>query len=584
MKENERGALSTLSTPQEALDSGGDSNFARPSGLLQLPVGKRPSIGEDDGGGAETKLFGKGLAATSLLQIAIRNGIYQNQVANAIGGAVKNMNMPAAKTANIYNLTSASGSTSVNSLLGRRRHRHKRNLSLGAPPTGSTASVSSAEAASPAPTASPLSTLSLDRRTFLRQKQSKQLQASDKTWVRSDLRRGCIHVHDWLTPSYPRPVLCTVDTTAKEVASKLEGSKAGSVLRMNCKTTTSVDLTDSCKDSHGQSDEGESLSDSVDVKNLKGKEGEHTKQFYPDAKLSSNLFDDKTASNSSSELCLNEIGVDMSLSVADCYGVYSGSDMESSTCEDFSPGGPRSTELQDSLSDGLGVGTDSSVLSPNCDSATEGPDPFESSSDEVDLTSSPSHSTCNSSNLSATGLCTPPSQETAGLGEADAKAGDHASESTKLASKCSSSSQTRPLTSQASVQPEPEVPGESRGWTEPISTCPSPALFVQLHGGAVRRLGDDEKPLQILNGYLTNLGFEDPWRIQGEGMNPEIGCLIRFYFGENLSTLHFVLKLKCFHVNECVFSYQRVQLHAYLFQFHDNFTIMISFFFFFFTS
>lgn len=535
VKENEPGALSTLSTPQGVLDSGGDSNSARPSGLTPLSAGKRPSIGEDDGGGAEAKLFGKGLAATSLLQIAIRNGIYQNQVANAIGGVAKNMNMPAVKTANIYSLTSVSSTTSVNSLLSRRRQRHKRNLSLGAPPTGSSPGVSSAEAASPAPSASPLSTLSLDRRTFLRQKQSKQLQASDKTWVRSDLRRGCIHVHDWLTPSYPRPVLCTVDTTAKEVASKLEGSKAGAVLRINCKTTTLVDLNDNCKDGNGQSDESESLSDGVDVKKPKADESEHSK-------LTSNLLDDKTASNSSSEVCLNDIGVDLSLSVADCYGVYSGSDMESSTCEDFSPGGPRSTELQDSLSDGLGLGTDSSVLSPNCDSATEGPDPFESSSDEIDLASSPTHSTCNSADLPATDPCTAPSQVTATLGDAEAGAGDNvcAPKLIKPPSKCPSSSQTRPLTSQASVQPDPEIPGGSRGWPEPISTCPTPALFIQLHGGAVRRLGDDERPLQILNEYLSNLGFEDPWRVQGEGMNPEIGCLIRFYFGENFSILYIV--------------------------------------------
>ncbi|XP_044056328.1 PH domain leucine-rich repeat-containing protein phosphatase 1-like [Siniperca chuatsi] len=538
VKENESGALSTSSTPQGILDSGCESNSVKPSGLTPLSAGKRPSIGDDDGGGAEAKLFGKGLAATSLLQIAIRNGIYQNQVANAIGGAAKNINMPAVKTANIYSLTAVNSTTSVNSLLSRRRQRHKRNLSLGAPPTSSSPGVSSAEA-SPAPSASPLSTLSLDRRTFLRQKQSKQLQASDKTWVRSDLRRGCIHVHDWLTPSYPRPVLCTVDTTAKEVASKLEGSKAGAVLRINCKTTALVDLNDNCKDSNGQADEIESLHDSVDVKNLKAEENEHSKQYYPDTKLSSNLLDDKTASNSSSEVCLNHIGMDLSLSVADCYGVYSGSDMESSTCEDFSPGGPRSTELRDSLSDGLGLGTDSSVLSPNCDSATEGPDPFESSSDEVELTSSPTHSTGNSAadqqaDLPTTDPCSASSQVTTTLDDTEAGAGDNVDipKLIKPPSKCSSSSQTQPLTSQASVQPDLEIPGGSRGWPEPINTSPTPALFVQLHGGAVQRLGDDERPLQILNEYLTNLGFEDPWRVQGEGMNPEIGCLIRFYFGK----------------------------------------------------
>lgn len=528
VKENGSGGLSTSSPP---LESSGDSVSVKSAGLTPLSAGKRPSIGEDDGGGAEAKLFGKGLAATSLLQIAIRNGIYQNQVANAIGGAAKNINIPAVKTANIYTLTSANSNTSVNSLLSRRRHRHKRNLSLGAPPTSTSPGVSSTEASTPAPSASPLSTLSLDRRTFLRQKQSKQLQASDKTWVRSDLRRGCIHVHDWLTPSYPRPVLCTVDTTAQEVACKLEGSKAGAVLRINYKTSALVDVNDNC---NGQTDEAESLSDSVDVKNPKTDENDDTKQYYSDAKLSSNLIDDKTASNSSSEVYLNDIGVDLSLSVADCYGVYSGSDMESSTCEDFSPGGPRSTELRDSLSEGLGAGTDSSALSPNCDSATEEPDPFESSSDE----SSPTHSAGTSASdkqadLPASDAAS--SQATTNLDDTEAAGAGVSTDSPKLikpASKCPSSSQTRPLTSQASVQPDPEIPEGGRNWSEPINTSPTPAIFIQLHGGAVRRLRDEDKPLQILNEYLTNLGFEDPWRVQAEGMNPEIGCLIRFYFGE----------------------------------------------------
>ncbi|XP_058494336.1 PH domain leucine-rich repeat protein phosphatase 1-like [Solea solea] len=536
VKENGTGGVSTPSAPHGLPDCVSDSNSMKPSGLTPLSTGKRPSIGEDDGGGAEAKLFGKGIAATSLLQIAIRNGIYQNQVAT--GGAAKNLNMPAVKTANMYNLTSANSSTSVNSLLSRRRHRHKRNLSLGAPPTSASAALSSAEAAGAAASASPLSTLSLDRRTFLRQKQSKQLQASDKSWVRSEHRRGCIHVHDWLTPSYPRPVLCTVDTPAREVASKLEGSKAGAVLRINSKTAAPVDVNDNCKYSNGQSDDSNSVTVGVDARNHKGEENGLIKQYYLDTKLSSNLLDDKSTSNSSSEVYLNDIGVDLSLSAADCYGVYSGSDMESSTCEDFSPGGSRSTEHRDSLSDALGLGTDSSVMSQNCDSATEEPDPFESSSDEVDLASSPTHSNSDCAVDQQGDLTTTTSDPSNQVTRLDQNAETGAGDNTdtpiliKPPSKCASSSQSRPLTSQASVQPDLEISGGSRGWSEPINSSLTPALFVQLHGGAVRRLGDEERPLQILNEYLTNLGYEDAWRVQEEGMNPEIGCLIRFYFGK----------------------------------------------------
>ncbi|XP_041862652.1 PH domain leucine-rich repeat protein phosphatase 1-like [Melanotaenia boesemani] len=540
VKENESGALSTTSAPQGIFDTSSDSNSVKPSGLSPLPSGKRPSIGEDEGGGTEAKLFGKGLAATSLLQIAIRNGIYQNQVANAIGGVAKNINMPAVKTANIYSLTSVNSTTSVNSLLNRRRHRHKRNLSLGAQPCSSSPGVSPAESASPAHSASPLSTLSLDRKTFLRQKQSKQLQASDKSWVRSDRRRGCIHVHDWLTPSYPRPVLCTLDTTAKEVASKLEGSKAGAVLRISCKPAAVTDLNDVCNDINGHSDDIKCLNGNVDVKKTKSEEDEHLKQCYSDSKLSSNfLHDDKTASNSSSEIYLNDICVDLSQSVAECYGLYSGSDMESSTCDDFSPGGPRSTGHRDSLSDGVGLGTDSSVMSANCDSATEGPDPFESSSDEVELTSSPTHLSDNSAADQQADL--PPS-DTTGVSQqvtrpdedGEPESGDP-TDVPKLVnapSKLPSSSLARPLTSQALIQPDLEIPRDDAGSPEPINTSPTPAIFIQLHGGAVRRLGDDECPLQILNEYLTNLGFEDEWRVQEEGMNSEIGCLMRFYFGK----------------------------------------------------
>ncbi|KAM8874297.1 PH domain leucine-rich repeat protein phosphatase 1-like [Spinachia spinachia] len=518
-KENQPEALSTSSTPQGVPGSSSDSNSAKTSGLslTSLSAGKRPSIGEDDGGGAETKLFGKGLAATSLLQIAIRNGIYQNQVANAVGGAAKSMPTHAVKTANIYSLASVNSTTAVNSMLSRRRQKHKRNLSLGAPPTSGSPGASCGEAAGPAPTASPLSTLSLDRKTFLRQKQSKQLQASDKTWVRSDSRRGCIHVHDWLTPSYPRPVLCTVDTTAAEVAGRLGGSKAGAVLRINGKTAAVVDLSERCKASDGHSDDV-----GAEVNPPDGEDDEHTKAYCTGAKLHANLLEDKTASNSSSEVYLNDIGVDVSLGAADSYGVYSGSDMESSTYDDFSPGGPRSTEL----SDGPALGTDSSALSPTGDSATEGPDPFESSSDEVDLTD---RCAADAAPRSAS------SQVTVASGAGDAGAGGNADAPDPIGppSKCPGSSQARPLSSQASDRPDPEVtPGEGTGWPDPVIASPTPALFVQLHGGAVRRLGDDERPLHIFNEYLTNLGFEDPRRVQREGMNPAVGCLIRFYFGK----------------------------------------------------
>ncbi|XP_012874350.1 PREDICTED: PH domain leucine-rich repeat-containing protein phosphatase 1, partial [Dipodomys ordii] len=65
---------------------------------------------------------------------------------------------------------------------------------------------------------------------------------------------------------------------------------------------------------------------------------------------------------------------------------------------------------------------------------------------------------------------------------------------------------------------------------------PPPTLYVQLHGETTRRLEADEKPLQIQNDYLFQLGFGELWRVQEEGLDSEVGCLIRFYAGKPHST------------------------------------------------
>uniref|UniRef100_A0A4W5RBG7 PH domain and leucine rich repeat protein phosphatase 1 n=1 Tax=Hucho hucho TaxID=62062 RepID=A0A4W5RBG7_9TELE len=458
-------ALSTsvgrLDSEIEQIRSG--SKFLKASGGALFPAGKITATGEDDVGGGETKLLG--LATTSLLHIAIRNGIYQNQAANATSSAA-NLNMTTGKTPNIYSLVSVS-STSVNSLLTRRR-RHKRNLSAAASTTSSPPAVSSVGGVRPTLSSSSVNnTLSLDRKTLLRQKQAKQLQPNDKAWVRADLQQGCIHVHDRLTPSYPRAVLCTVDTTAGEIAARLGqlGGKCGGILRMTRKTSAYIPST------------------------------------------------------SSSEVYLNDSeGADMGLSGADSCGLYSGSDMESSTFDDLSPGGPRLSQHRDSLSDAAVLGTNSSVLSPNFDSATEELDPFGSSSDEVELDPSPTH---------IASIPTVTQQQTL-----EGKSMHVPSTDACKAPDNRLNSLARPLTGRAAVEHDLVVPGEQRGVPGPEKASPTLALFAQLHGGAMRRLEDDEKPLQMQNEYLSNLGYGDPWRVQEEGMDPEIGCLIRFYAGK----------------------------------------------------
>ncbi|XP_062311620.1 PH domain leucine-rich repeat protein phosphatase 1-like isoform X2 [Osmerus eperlanus] len=540
----EMDALSTTSLGVSDSDLCGEC--VKPSGTppFQFAAAKTrtTTAGEDNGVGGESKLLGKGFAATSLLHIAIRNGIYLNQVANATGSSA-HINMITGKSPNIYNLVSVSTNSSVNSLLARRR-RHKRNLSVGS------SKVSAAGVANPTHSASPLNTLSLDRKTLLRQKH--QLYSSDKAWMRADHQRGCIHVHDSLNPSHPRPVLCTLDTTAEEMACRLgqiAGGKSGTVLRMTHKASACVDLNgnrdEMFVDNQQCDSEGSCVKSLLPVSDPYPLEdnrpvrsndvlptNNNHNQYYQDSnRISDSLLYDKIPSNSSSEACLNDNEVaDLGLSGGDSYGLYSGSDMESSTYDDLSPGGPKSSEQPDSLSDALPSTADALALSPNFDSATREPDPFESSSDEVDLDGA-ARTPAFSQRLDTPFAESPGGTRTEGTPEDDGtgSGGDAPCPTVAPGDRGTSTLSAKPILGMAAAHGDP---GELGGWPDPPTEAPSPGLYVQLHGGAVRRLEDDERPLRIQNDYLSSLGFEDPWRVLEEGMNPELGCLIRFYAGK----------------------------------------------------
>jgi hypothetical protein len=84
----------------------------------------------------------------------------------------------------------------------------------------------------------------------------------------------------------------------------------------------------------------------------------------------------------------------------------------------------------------------------------------------------------------------------------------------------------------------PDVPLSTSGRIrETVQKTSPPSLYVQLHGETTRRLEADEKPLQIQNDYLFQLGFGELWRVQEEGMDSEIGCLIRFYAGKEVACM-----------------------------------------------
>ncbi|KAG8442479.1 hypothetical protein GDO86_011320 [Hymenochirus boettgeri] len=97
----------------------------------------------------------------------------------------------------------------------------------------------------------------------------------------------------------------------------------------------------------------------------------------------------------------------------------------------------------------------------------------------------------------------------------------------------SSSSSVEELAGEGMPTTTRAVTVPARPFLEP-SQCPG-YLYVQVHGEICRRLEPYEKPLQIQNDYLFQLGFRDLCRVQEEGMEPEIGSLVRFYTGKTNS-------------------------------------------------
>ncbi|KAK7162522.1 hypothetical protein R3I93_006748 [Phoxinus phoxinus] len=311
---------------------------------------------------------------------------------------------------------------------------------------------------------------SLDRQTLLRHRASPQLQLSDRQWVRQDLHRGSIHVHDRLLAwSHPaRPVLCTVDSAATEIAQRLQqaGGKTCSVLRLNAKSYQSTDVNGNCDGEYPLRHlhtGTESLPDQPgDRLRLLLLEKDHP--YHPQE------YDIYTPS---------EASVDRSSPQdEDSLKRFAGSDVETSSACDELSSGARFSQHRDSLSDDMILGTDASAFDS---SAAEGLDTYGSSSDELELD-------CPAEPVLPGPVTGDPPPA---LGHSPGSAGTPSSDSDS-----------------------------------------GPALYVQLHGEAARRLGPDERPLQIQNDFLFKLGFKDPWRVQEEGMNTELGSLLRFYAGK----------------------------------------------------
>ncbi|XP_037538117.1 PH domain leucine-rich repeat protein phosphatase 1 [Nematolebias whitei] len=477
--------------------------------------------------------------------------------------------MPGSSASNRAAASNGRGSSGNSSSLLLRRRRLKRNLSATAAASTATSAVAAACGAkmSSALSSASLHTRSLDRKTLLKHRQNMQLQSADREWVRADLHRGCVHVHDRLTPSYPRPVLCTMDTTAGEVALRLSklSSKSSSVMRIFCKDSSKTDQNGNCNVKYEYDDDQVKEDLSIQRSHLTSLESaalrghprdrlrlllmENADGMQKQQEVDEKLFSPESESQDNITCSLSDLTSNMDTPIdddsehrngLDSYGLNSGSDVESSAFDDLSSGA-RLSEHRDSLSDDMILGTEASILSPSFDSATEGHDMYGSSSDELELDCS----------MSGTAVDPVSQHHTNGITAVTANYNmGHLNDMTKnggpgsrldthsLPSSNSASSLSR-LCSQDNL-PDAQNPHSGQGDVKPVlpenqkreSFDSSPTLYVQLHGEAVRRLSPDERPLQIQNDFLFKLGFKDPWRVQEEGLNTEIGSLLRFYAGK----------------------------------------------------
>ncbi|CAB1428792.1 unnamed protein product [Pleuronectes platessa] len=532
-----------MESVQAAAEDASDGGAAK---FMKKPIGLSVARGTplDDGGGH---------SAPSRAEA--RNGNSLPHSASAAGSSASDRAVA----------SNGRGSSSNSGSLLLRRRRLKRNLSAAAAATAAPAVTAGRGAKmNSALSSASLHTRSLDRKTLLKHRQNMQLQPADREWVRADLHRGSVHVHDRLTPTYPRPVLCTMDTTAGEVALRLSKlcSKSSSVMRIFCKDNPKTDQNGNCNVKYDYGDnpckgmedssmKGNHLTplESTDLRGhprdrlrlllLENADERQTQQdvdgklFTPDSESQDIITCSLSDLNSNSNMDTPNDDDSEHRNGVDSYGLNSGSDVESSAFDDLSSGA-RLSEHRDSLSDDMILGTEASILSPTFDSATEGHDMYGSSSDELDLdcpassTSMDPISQHHNGGISASyKQCnTGPLNDNVGP---DSRLSPHSLGSMPTSSSAGSLSRACSTGTTPDIQhPDSAKPGLSEDHNG--NSCDSsPTLYVQLHGEAVRRLSPDERPLQIQNDFLFKLGFKDPWRVQEEGLNTEIGSLLRFY-------------------------------------------------------
>ncbi|XP_067910160.1 PH domain leucine-rich repeat-containing protein phosphatase 1 [Heterodontus francisci] len=396
-----------------------------------------------------------------------------------------------------------------NSLLSRRRLR--RNLS----------------ATAAAPSCS--NSRSLDRRKMLGMK----LTAADREWVRADVQRGCLHLYDRHMSSYLRPVICTLGTTAAEVAaSLLHPGRSGSIAKADGAGIAKLTSLDSI----GAGRLGV-------LRNMGARSGP-VSLVRPGQMDTLNTRSSDISANGQGHVCFAAHGkLGSTLGNA---GQHSNVDIawygKDNTA--FARFGTLLDNQNTTQKEVNTVSTRQVHRAPA--TAREGP----KSDSEISRLRSSLHnnnrlkSSNNSFKLMA--VNTVAARQRPSLDSITTNTehiNGNAITDTVVKVECLDRSELRcDLTGRQGLLDyddgtlKSSIPGTLRmGTADSLLTS---MVYVQLHGENTRRLEPHENPLEIQNEYLFKLGFKDPCRVQEEGMDVEIGCLIRFYAGKPYSIDH----------------------------------------------
>ncbi|XP_060706295.1 PH domain leucine-rich repeat-containing protein phosphatase 1-like [Hemiscyllium ocellatum] len=390
-----------------------------------------------------------------------------------------------------------------NSLLSRRRLRRNLSAAAAAPSCGQGRS--------------------LDRRKMPVTK----LTAADREWVRADVQRGCLHLYDRHMSSYLRPVICTLDTTAAEVAARLLHSGrtgAGGIPKANGAGMANLTPLDNA----GGARLG--MSRSVGARPGLGS-SVRLRQTGTLNTRSSNIAAKKQA-----RVCLAAHGkLRLSLGTAASVGQHSNTDIvrydkanTSLARLGTSLDNRNATQKEVNTSDRQvylapvivrdGPKSDTEInrlrssLNNNTNQLKSSNNSFKSMALDTVARPSLDSSMANNENVNSNTIT-----DTMILGECVDR-----------------SEMSDSLTGESQLKSSnPDTLGMQV--TDGLLTS---VVYVQLHGETTRRLEPHENPLEIQNEYLFKLGFKDPCRVQEEGMDVEIGCLIRFYAGKPYSVDH----------------------------------------------